>query len=100
MDFKIIWADAAIADLREICLYISRDDPMAAEKVGRTILDHAKILTSFPMIGPVYPRRSNSSRREIVCWNYRIFDTVSEKNKTVEILRIWHGARGEPPFPI
>ncbi|MGI8967023.1 MAG: type II toxin-antitoxin system RelE/ParE family toxin [Limisphaerales bacterium] len=52
------------------------------------------------MIGPVYPRRSNSSRREIVCWNYRIFYTVSEKNKTVEILRIWHGAWGEPPFPI
>ncbi len=99
MDFKIIWTDSAIADLREIFLYISRDNPAAAEKVGQAILDHVKLLTSFPMIGPAYPRHSDSGRREIVCSNYRIFYKGSEKNKTVEILRVWHGARGEPPFP-
>jgi plasmid stabilization system protein ParE len=55
MDFKIIWTDSAIADLRDICEYISRDNPSAAEKIGRGILDHVKILETFPFIGPAYP---------------------------------------------
>jgi hypothetical protein len=31
MDFKAIWSDAAIADLRDICSYIARHDPQAAK---------------------------------------------------------------------
>ena len=97
MEYKIIWSDSAIADLREICGYISRDNPSAAATIGRKILDHVKILAAFPMIGPAYPRGSSGTRREIVCLNYRIFYKVSSANKTVEILHVWHGARGEPP---
>ena len=47
MDFKIIWTDSAIGDLKEICGYISRDNPSAAEKTGRGILGHVKILETF-----------------------------------------------------
>jgi len=66
MDFKIIWTDSAIGDLKEICDYISRDDPEAAGRVGRGILDHVKILETFPFVGPPYPRRSSGTIREIV----------------------------------
>jgi plasmid stabilization system protein ParE len=34
MDYKVIWSVAAIADLHEICAYISRDHPQAALRVG------------------------------------------------------------------
>ena len=37
MDFKVIWSDAAIADLRDICSYIARHDPQAAQRMGRGI---------------------------------------------------------------
>jgi plasmid stabilization system protein ParE len=47
MDFKVIWSDSAISDLKEICDYIARDKPNAAEKVGRGILEHVKLLESF-----------------------------------------------------
>jgi len=30
MDFKIIWSDAAIADLQEVCSYVAQHDPQAA----------------------------------------------------------------------
>jgi plasmid stabilization system protein ParE len=55
MDFKVIWSDAAIADLRDICSYIARHDAQAAQRMGRGILDHIRILGSFPLIGPAYP---------------------------------------------
>ena len=98
MEFKITWSDAAIADLHDICSYIARHDSQAALRMGRGILDHVRILASFPFIGPTYPRGARGSLREIVFRSYRIFYDVSEDPRNVEILHIWHGAREEPPF--
>ncbi len=96
MDFKVIWSDSAIEDLEKICEYIALDNPEAAGRIGRGILDHVKILETFPAIGPAYPRRSSGAVREIVFRNYRIFYEVTGNPKSVHILRVWHGARGEP----
>ena len=98
MDFKVIWSDAAIADLHDICSYIAQDNPQAAQRMGRGILDHVRILASFPSIGPTYPRGARGSLREIVFRSYRIFYDVSEASRSVEILHVWHGAREEPTF--
>ena len=54
MDFQIIWTDPALADLREIVTYMSRDDSAAAERVGHDSVDHVEILHTFPFIGPTY----------------------------------------------
>jgi plasmid stabilization system protein ParE len=56
MEFKVIWSEAAIGDLQDICSYIARDNPQAAERIGHGILDHVRILQSFPFIGPTYPK--------------------------------------------
>ena len=66
MDFKVIWSDAAIADLHDICSYIAHDDPKVAEQMGQGLLDHVRILASFPFIGPTYPRGARGPLREIV----------------------------------
>ena len=73
MDHKIVWSEAAIADLHDICSYIAQDDTRAAQRVGEAILDHVRILGSFPSIGPAYPRGSHGPLREIVFRHYRIF---------------------------
>jgi len=52
MDFKIVWSDAAISDLKDICSYIAQRDAQSAVRIGRGILDHVHILASFPFIGP------------------------------------------------
>lgn len=98
MGFKIIWSDAAIEDLHAICLYIAQHNPQAARQVGQGILDHVGILGSFPFIGPAYPRGTQGPLREIVYRSYRIFYDVSEAQRRVEILHVWHGARAEPEF--
>jgi toxin ParE1/3/4 len=98
MDFKVIWSDAAIADLREVCSYIARDDQEAAMRMGHGILDHVQILARFPFIGPTYPRGAQGPLREIVFRSYRIFYDVSDELRRVDILHVWHGAREEPKF--
>jgi toxin ParE1/3/4 len=96
MDFKIIWSDEAIADLRDICSYLAQHDPKTALRTGTGILDHVRILASFPFIGPTYPRGARGPLREIVFRSYRIFYDVSEEMRTVDILHVWHGAREDP----
>lgn len=100
MDFKIVWSDAAIADLQEIFAYVAQDDPQAALRLGRGILSHVRVLATFPFIGPAYPRGVKGTLREIVFRSYHIFYDVSEKSQSVEILHVWHGRRDEPSFPI
>ncbi|MFZ0963679.1 MAG: type II toxin-antitoxin system RelE/ParE family toxin [Terriglobia bacterium] len=97
MDFKIIWSDAALADLQEVCSYVAQDDPQAAVRLGRGILDHVRVLATFPFIGPTYPRGARGTLREIVFRSYRIFYDVCEESRRVEVLHVWHGRRDEPP---
>jgi plasmid stabilization system protein ParE len=96
MDCKIIWTEPALGDLREIVAHISEDNPEAAQRVGMDIHESVGMLASFPLIGPPYPRGSKGTIREIVSWSYRIFYRVNSKKKLVEVLTIWHGARGTP----
>ena len=98
MAFKIIWSDAALADLQDIWAYVARHDPEAATRIGRGILAHVRVLADFPYIGPAYPRGSKGTLREIVVRPYRVFYDVSEGSQSVEILHVWHGARDEPTF--
>ena len=83
MGYKVIWSDAAIEDLHGICSYIGRDNPSAAEEVGLGILDHVRILATFPFIGPPYPRGASGPLREIVFRPYRIFYDVSDELQQV-----------------
>jgi plasmid stabilization system protein ParE len=98
MEYKLIWSEAALADLHDICTYIAEHDSQAAYRMGRGILDHVRILAKFPLIGPPYPRRARGPLREIVFRSYRKFYDVSERTNSVEILHVWHGARDEPTF--
>jgi plasmid stabilization system protein ParE len=66
--------------------------------LGEGIHSHVQILASFPFIGPAYPRGASGPLREIVFRPYRIFYDVNERQRTVEILHVWHGARDEPSF--
>jgi plasmid stabilization system protein ParE len=100
LDFKIVWSDAAIADPQEICSFVAEDDPQAVVGLGRGILEHVRVLASFPFIGPTYPRGVNGTLREIVFRSYRIFYDVNEKSHSVEILHVWHPRREEPVIPI
>src|SRR5579884_3821445 len=99
MDFKVIWTDPAIENLRQITEYIALDNRDAAEKFGNDLFHHVEVLETFPFIRPAYPRGGMGRNREIVYRNYRIFYRVNEAQKPVEILAVWHGARRNPSFP-
>jgi plasmid stabilization system protein ParE len=99
MDFKVVWTRTAREDLRELVEFISRDKPSAALNLGNAILSDVDQLQRFPLMGRAVPERDEPTIREIIHRPCRIVYRVREDRKLVEVLRVWHAARGEPKLP-
>ncbi len=93
---KVIWSDEAIADLGEIVTRIAGDNRTAAEKMGRTIFERTRMLADFPLAGRVVSEERDPNVREIIVDPYRIIYELNAASPTVDILRVWHAARGQP----
>ncbi len=93
---KVIWSDEAIADLATIVSYIAADNRSAAEALGRGILERTRVLSDFPEAGRVMQEGRDPSVREIIVVPYRVIYELNMNGLTVDILRIWHSARGRP----
>ena len=98
MVYKVIWTDPAIANLKELCEYIAKENPDAARKLALELVKYAEGLKTLPLRGKVYPKFGDGQIHEIPYRSYRIFYNVYEELKRVDILQVWHGARDEPVF--
>jgi len=96
MDYKITFSDPSIEDLENIVRFITRDNPQAASQFGTKLIQSVRNLAAFPRLGRIIPEKDDEALREIVFKPYRIFYRVKDDTKTVEIVRFWHAARGEP----
>jgi addiction module RelE/StbE family toxin len=96
MDYKVIWTDEAIADLRQIVTFISAHNPIAAVKFGETLIQKSMILAAHPRFGRMLRKVQNDSLRELIVPPYRVIYEINDKDSVVYIRLIWHGARQEP----
>ncbi len=96
MAFQVTWTDPAAADLEGIVQGLNEISEEAATRLGRSILSHVEILSTFPHIGPIYRRDKHRRVREILCGKYRIFYRVIASEDLVEILAVRHGSRRDP----
>ena len=100
MVYKIVWTDPAIENLRDLCQYVSGENPESAQRLALEIMEQAEQLEHFPGTGKVYRNFGNGRIRELAFRGYRMFYVISEERKQVDILQIWHGHRDEPPFEV
>jgi toxin ParE1/3/4 len=90
---RVRWLRRALRNLEEEADYIARDDPQAAAQVVERIVTGVDLLATQPALGR--PGRVPSTRELIIIGTlytvpYRVRDD------TVEILRVFHGARRWP----
>jgi plasmid stabilization system protein ParE len=96
MDFKVLIADSAIADLKEIVEFIAEDNPEAAIRLGEKLLGHALSLGSLPERFPFHDRRRGI--RKMPVSPFLIYYKFDEESSVVNILHFWHVARRRPQF--
>ena len=96
MAYKLIWAPSAILDLKDISSYISESSPQNSIRFIKSIFQHVEQLNDFPQSGRIVPEFEEPSIREIIRKPCRIIYRLKPEAKVIEIVRIWHAARGLP----
>jgi toxin ParE1/3/4 len=87
---KILWTDASLKDLESIEDYIAADNPKAAVRHVLLLIDSVRdLLSESPAIGR--PGRLPHTR-ELVIPSTKYIVAYRVRNKTVQILRVLHGA--------
>ena len=97
MDFKVLIADSAIADLKAIVEFVAEDNPEAAIRLGEKLLGHALSLATLPDRFPLHDRRRGI--RKMPVSPFLIYYKCDEETSVINILHFWHGARRRPEFP-
>jgi toxin ParE1/3/4 len=93
MGCKIIFSPQAVADLEAVVRFIAAENPEAAVRVGKALIDRVAMLERFPLLGSPYAKRPGV--RKLVSRPYLIFYRFRETENVVDILRYWHGAQRE-----
>jgi plasmid stabilization system protein ParE len=94
--FKLIWSPSARLDLKDIAAFIAEDNPSAAERFGRSLLQAVERLADFPESGRIVPEFGDPNIREVIRKPCRIVYRIRRRKQTIEIARVWHAARGTP----
>jgi toxin ParE1/3/4 len=87
------WLPTANQDFEDIVDYIAADNPIAAIEQGDEIEEQICLLTSYPKIGR--PGRVKGTR-ELVIVRTPYIAAYRIKGKTIQILRVLHGAQQWP----
>jgi toxin ParE1/3/4 len=98
MAFKLIWSASAQPDLKDIAAFIAEDSPSAARRFVKSLFDVVERLADFPESGRVVPEFDDPGIREVIRRPCRIVYRINRGERTIEIVRVWHLARGTPHF--
>ncbi|WP_437759795.1 type II toxin-antitoxin system RelE/ParE family toxin [Sorangium sp. So ce1389] len=85
------WSPEALADLEDICAYIARDDPEAAEAWIDRLISKADKASAHPRAGRVVPEIEDSDIREVFLKSYRIIYRV--ESERIIVLTVLEGHR-------
>jgi addiction module RelE/StbE family toxin len=96
MAFKLIWSPSAQLDLKDIAAFIAEDSPSAAQRFVKSLFRVVERLADFPESGRIVPEFDLPDIREVIRRPCRIVYRIDRGERTIEIVRVWHAARGTP----
>ncbi len=96
MAYKLIWAPSARLDLKEIASYIADSRPEASIRFVKSVFRSVEHLIDFPKAGRIVPEFGDPCIREVVRKPCRIVYRFKSEQSIIEIVRVWHAARGIP----
>jgi plasmid stabilization system protein ParE len=76
MAYRIFWTPIAVQDLRDICDFISRDNLVAAQRMGEELIKQSEAMAVFPLSGRMAPEKKDPLIRETL-GSYRIIYRVA-----------------------
>ena len=91
MDYAVSWSPEALADVDDIASCIVRDSAFYAQGVVSKIVENARNLKNFPLVGRIVPELDNDHIRERFIYSYRMICRVD--GQRILIVAVIHGRR-------
>jgi len=92
MDLKIYWTDFAKSELRSIFqFYYGKVSLRVADSIVEGVINHVKILSHHPKIGPVelLLKERNREFRYLVFRNYKIIYWINATKNRIDIIDVF-----------
>jgi addiction module RelE/StbE family toxin len=93
---RIIWTDSALDELEDIATWIAADDPRAARRLVRRVLDRVERLRDHPRMGRYVPELETRTHREIIVTPLRVIYRPEQSDLLIvtvlgrgQLLRPW-----------
>ncbi|WOE74558.1 type II toxin-antitoxin system RelE/ParE family toxin [Alterisphingorhabdus coralli] len=92
---RVVWSQAALADMRDQLHYIAAEDPEAAQRVVSALRETGNALAEFATGHP--GRVAGTYEKSVRGLPYIIAYALSDDDRTLSILRVIHSARDWQP---
>ena len=90
---RVVWTEAALADLEEVLAYIAEHYPALAVPVERRLRAVIERVARWPQSGRAVDQRPGVRVVPLVRFPYRLFYVVTDD--VVEVLHVHHAARDD-----
>ena len=90
---KVLWTDAAVAQLEAIHDYVAQTSPKYARRIVDRLTKHSIQIAAFPFSGRIVQEYELNEVREIIEGSYRIIYLIKEDEDQIEVLAVIHSSR-------
>jgi addiction module RelE/StbE family toxin len=90
---KVLWTDAAVAQLEAIHDYVAQTSPEYARRIIDRLTKRSIQISKFPLSGRAVPEYELNEVREVVEGSYRIIYLIKEDEDQLEVLAVIHSSR-------
>jgi addiction module RelE/StbE family toxin len=90
---KVLWTDAAVAQLEAIHDYVAQTSPDYARRVVDRLTRRSTQIAAFPFSGRMVPEYELNEVREVIEGPYRIIYLIKEAEDQIEVLAVIHSSR-------
>jgi plasmid stabilization system protein ParE len=90
---KVLWTDAAVAQLRAIHDYVAQTSPEYARRIIDRLTKRSIQIAAFPFSGRMVQEYELNEVREVIEISYRIIYLIKKDEDQVEVLAVIHSSR-------
>jgi plasmid stabilization system protein ParE len=94
MTFKVIWTDAALADVHDVVEHVhDLAGAASANALASELMSSTRFLADFPRMYQVFPSSIEHTRHIVVRSAWRVLYVVDDASRCCDVMAVVHTSR-------
>ncbi|MBV9209216.1 MAG: type II toxin-antitoxin system RelE/ParE family toxin [Acidobacteria bacterium] len=90
---KVLWTDAALAQLQAIHDYVAQTSSEYARRIVDRLTRRSSQIAAFPFSGRMVSEYELNEVRQVIEGSYRLIYLIKEDENQIEVLAVIHSSR-------